>query len=204
MLKDYDIYLDDQKYNHSFDDLTPERMTKRKKWAYSYMDVLCNIKSTINFETATILDIGCKELFTTDYFEEKYNNSITGIDLYSKIFEYAKQNNKTIIDLDAHKLLDVFNAEIFDLIIGLHSFEHMYDIQLVIKNCYTALKRGGYLFCVVPLPSRNIRKGHWADIHDEEHFLERFRNEGFISEFIKVNHNTIRPEKDIMGLFKKE
>lgn len=199
--KEYKVWLKDQQEDGNTIGNKMGRIN-RKKWMYAYMNLLCDkCKDHIDFHNAKILDVGCKELYTFDYFQEKYNNTnVTGVDIVLDVFECEETKNKPIQKIDAHFLADHFSPGTFDIIIVSHSLEHMFDLSLVAQNLYTILKDDGILFSVVPIPSKNEKKGHWQELPNTRTFVEKMNIFKVQHEFDKHVRNTF----DKIIIFEKD
>jgi len=200
--EEYEFYIKDQREDNM---LEPQYHEESKGWAYKYCDFLTkNVDKDFNYVRANVLDVGCREFFTADYFQERYKNRITGIDICNAGLDFATSNMKQILDVDAHKLLETFKPNAFNLVMAFHSLEHMYDIELVIKNCAEVLKDRGLLYFAVPVPCKNERRGHWADIPDEEYMVKLCESVGLEKVFSKVFPPGIfRNEQEMVAAFRK-
>jgi len=202
MSEEYDFYLEDQRKDTI---LEPQYRDMSMKWAYKYCDFLTkNVDKNFNYARANVLDIGCREFYTADYFKEKFKNRITGIDICEAGLEYSMGQMKQILDVDAHELTTVFKPKNFNLIMAFHSLEHMYDMKRVIENCFKTLREGGLFYFAVPVPCRNERRGHWADIPSEEFMINLCENAGFEKVFSKVfPAGVFRDEQEMVAAFRR-
>lgn len=161
------------------------------------------------------LDVGCREFHNFDYFSQKKVN-ILGIDLCDMAFELNKIKGYAcpILRVDAHEMDRVFPEEFFNLILAYHCLEHMYDRAKVLRNCYTLLKPGGYLYLNVPIEkSSTLDPEHLSPITDSSVLSQEGVDVGF--KFIVGVHYTLDvrdPNREyilehpegFLGLFKKE
>ena len=193
---DYSVYLKDQRQ----DTVVGEYL---KGPVFKYCDLLSRkLLKGVDFSKLSIIDVGCREFYTYDYFLEKFKNKIKGIDIGLEGLQFAKRKN--VIDLDAHKMGDYFGSYKFDLILAFHVFEHMYDLKLVLKHCNFILKPEGFLYFAVPIPAKNTRRGHWIEIANEDEMVGLCANYGFQPVFHKVYPpGVFRDEKEMLGLFQK-
>lgn len=171
-----------------------------------YLDHLKNdVLPSFDFKGAEVLDVGARAFESWDWFRANYEKDITGIDIGREGLDFCKEKNKTgIIELDAHRMLEKFTENQFDLVLAFHSFEHMYDLPLVLKNCFHVLKPGGHLYFALPYRSFNWKKGHWYDVQDDKHMLQLCVNAGFTTVHSEViSDYKYRPEKETLGVVRK-
>jgi SAM-dependent methyltransferase len=155
----------------------------------------------------SILDIGPREFYTYWWFKYKYGKTIQGIELNKSNLLLAQKHETGLIDLDAHQMDKYFESGTFELVTAFHSLEHMLDMDLVLRNCYTVLKPDGILFLAVPTPCGNGRKGHWQEIPNPVDIEEPCHQAGFSTlEMIHVRSPlsgyAMRGE-EVLGLFRK-
>lgn len=202
MTEEYERYLKDQRDDTMFEE---RHLEMGKNWMYQYMDICVKHVDSIDFSKANILDVGCREFFSYDYFKEKYNNVIKGIDIGEIGLKYTEKEGKSVINADAHKLLDTFSPESFDVIMAVHSLEHMFDIKKVVENCHKALKKDGFLYLAVPIPCHNTGRGHWVDIDDKEFVLDLLKDVGYTCRYVQSfgRGQPVRKEDETIGLFQK-
>lgn len=149
---------------------------KSREWTIKqYRNLLLNwIESSGRNHDYTgwnILDVGCREFFMEPLFP---GANVFGID----INRYAKEYNPKVIVADAHHMEEEFDPEQFDLIMCIHSLEHVYDIPLVIRNAFTLMKPGGILFITSPMPA--VKGGcDFSDIPSTEYMIEVCEKAGF-------------------------
>ena len=115
-----------------------------------------NIKSHFNINKAennflknlNILDIGCGGGLISEPMS-RLGGMVTGIDASEKNIEIAKihskKNNLNINykNISPEKLLE---KERYDIILNLEIVEHVNDVNLYLKSCYSLLKKGGIMF----------------------------------------------------------
>ena len=189
---EYQTYLKDQvgdNLSESFDS--------------KYLAILEKLIPDFNFSSTKIIDVGTRKFDSWEYFIEKYSNEITGIDVGAEGIEHCRKHNKKgFIELDAHRLREKFDAATFDLVIAFHSFEHMYDLPLVLRQCHEILKPGGFIFFALPIPSYNWMKGHWYDVPSEEAMIDLCKAAGFkrIVYSERYTDLRIRPEPEMVAL----
>lgn len=199
----YFDYVKDQEEDEIFDE---EHRELGKAWSFKYCDFLTEeLLKDEDLEGFDILDVGCREFFTYDYFLEKYNLEIKGIDIGKKGLDYTSQNNKPAVYCDAHKLSNKYEEDTFDLVMSLHCLEHMFDLPKVLSEIYKCLKPDGYLYFAVPIPSHNTGRGHWYDIESTSSMEKMCLSVGF--EMLYSNlfpPGKFREEKEMIGLFRKK
>jgi len=197
---EYKEYLKDQHKDNMFEE---QYLSMGKSWTYRYCNFLKNLLKTFDYSTSRILDVGCREFFTYDYFLEKHDNKIDGIDVGEEGLNYTAKEKKPAIYCDAHKIPDTYKSDWCDLVVSFHAFEHMYDLPKVLKNCDWVLKEGGYLYFAVPVPVKNEKRGHWYDIPSVEAMTKICEEAGFEKVFTKqFPKGMFRNEQEMVGLFK--
>jgi len=194
---DYELYLQDQKSDTLA--LEPEVI---KKAVYKYLDFLTKKIKNINFKSAKILDVGCREFYTYDYFLKKYENLIQGIEIGPEALDFSKRKN--ITEVDIHEMTSVFKYNSFDVILSFHVLEHMYDLSVALKNCRAILKKNGILFFAIPMPSHDTRRSHWLSLANQKEMIKLLGESGFKSVFYKTYPaDVFRNEPEMIGIFKK-
>lgn len=176
-------------------------------WAGSYdskyIALLESLLPNYDFAKAKVLDVGTRAFDSWNIFLDKWNNRITGIDVGAEGIEYCKKHNKEgFIECDAHRLREKFDAASFDLVMAFHSFEHMYDLPMVLRQCHEVLKPGGHIFFALPIPSFNWMKGHWYDVPSEEAMQKLCQDAGFGKIIYSERYTDlrIRPEPEMVAL----
>lgn len=171
---------------------------------HKYLDYLFQKEKGLNFANAQILDVGCNKFLSFDYLKNKYPScNPVGICVSQDGLKEAQAQKRHAFYLDAHFLKERFENDSFDLIISFHSFEHMYDLPLVIQNCYDVLKKSGYLYYSFPIPSHNNYYKHWFDIPNQQEALRLLIKPGFNNLWSEVSKCKFRPEQEIVGLLQK-
>ena len=195
---DYRIYLNDQSKDALATD--PNLM---KKIIYKYLDFFTErFSNKINFFEAKILDIGCREFFTYDYFAKKYNNKITGVDIGEDALSFADKKN--IINADIQEIDKLLKNNHYDVIFAFHVLEHMYNLKKVLINCNKLLKPRGIIFFAIPIPSIDTRRGHWVNIPVEESIINLLNSLAFKKLYTKTfKNNEFRKEQEMLGIFQK-
>lgn len=193
--EEYRVYMNDQ----INDGLGPGADKK-------YLDFLINnLNPNINWDCAEILDVGARQFSSYDYFKDKFNLPIIGIDVCKEALDLAAKDNKPLLSLDAHVMNNHFFHNYFDLIIAFHSFEHMYDLPRVLKNSFEILKPNGYLYFALPMPCKNWKRGHWYSVPNNETMCSLLKTAGFFVEYEFLSRNQkFRPGQEMVGLCRKE
>lgn len=172
-----------------------------------YLDYLTDtLLPSFDYKSAKILDVGPSKFMSWDYFKEKFQNEITGIDIGKDGLEYCKERNKTgMIEMDAHRMDEYLQPDTYDLLISFHAFEHMFDLPRVLRNCLKVLKKGAPMYFSLPIPSYNWGRGHWYDVPSVDAMLKMCTDAGFTkvihSEF--VQDLRFRPEQEIVAIVQK-
>lgn len=196
--EEYGVYYKDQVQDNNA--LMPEVINK-------YLDLLTqNLLPKLDYKEIDILDVGARGFESWDYFLDRYDREILGIDIGQEGLDYCKKHDKTgMIEIDAHRMGEKFGSESFDLIIALHSFEHMYDLPLVLRNCTNILKPEGYVFFALPMPSFNWKRGHWYDVPTNEAMLQMCKDAGLTKILYEewVRDLRYRPEQEMVGLVQR-
>lgn len=169
-LNTYEEYLQDQMDDHLGADY--DKLVK-------YCDDFI-AKTGIDVKGKMILDLGCREFHTFQYFKEKFATEIIGIDVGIEGHDYARGLKRPSIFVDAHDM-SLFGDQSFDAILSIHVLEHMYDLDKTIAECARILKPGGFFYIAVPFPCQNLHKGHWQEITDTDWF-----DSGFAPYFDKI------------------
>lgn len=193
-MTDYDTYLQDQ----IDDTLGSEYLTIE-----NYCKDLIKITG-LTIKDQKILDLGCREFHSYQFFKEAFHLEITGIDVGKDGHEYAHKLGRPSIYCDAHDM-SMFEDESFDVVMATHVFEHMFDLTKVIGECKRILKPGGFLYVAVPFPCENLHKGHWQEIKDMETFKENFKEWEIINEQLSLpgDERNIKGQGEIFICAKK-
>ena len=95
-----------------------------------------------------ILDIGCgtgRESKILAHFGQ-----VTGIDGSKEVIKFCRDKNFHRLVLYEIKQQLPFASNTFDMVCAFDVLEHLKDDNLIIKEIYRILKRGGHLFLIVP------------------------------------------------------
>lgn len=134
--------------NSKFKDFYESWAANNKKICFSSEITDFRIKNIIKianeFNLKKILDVGCGY----GYFARMLHNNgfdVTGVDISSTNINYSKENNpgpKYMV----HDFESESAKEKYDLIYAFDVLEHVYDYDIFLKNCNSALNKGGFLF----------------------------------------------------------
>ena len=138
-----------------------------------------DILPNFDYYNTKIIDVGAGKFDSYSFFKEKYNNIIIGIDISTASLEKSKKEGTGLLNVDAHKICEIFKENTFDLLYSSHSLEHMFDLPLAIKNCYKVLKNGGYFYFSLPIPCYNWKHGHWYNVNDISTMVKYCTDAGF-------------------------
>jgi len=158
----------------------------------------------LSLRDAKIIDIGTRQFDTYDWFLERYDNKIDGIDVCKVALQKAKVDGKPLREMDAHAIHKYIEPETYDLIISFHAFEHMYDLPRVLRNCAMILKPRGYLYFALPMPSHNWGRGHYLDMPNNRTMWQTLAKAGFEQKYdLLSRHGKFRAGQEIIGLARK-
>jgi len=97
-------------------------------------------------EIETILEIGCGDGCNLWPYQ-LIGKSVVGCDLSLPFLEVSQTKGLNLILGDADSIKTQSN---FDLILLIHSFEHIMDMDATVQSTYKRLKDGGFVFVEVP------------------------------------------------------
>jgi SAM-dependent methyltransferase len=172
--KDYDLfYKEFSKYVYAEKGSEgSKREQKRLKKTASI------ISSVIKDKKAKILDIGCANGVLLAELKNKGFENLNGLDPSHSCVLNLKRNYHFKASVGGLFNLDsIFGSNEFDFVILSHVFEHIYDLQLAVKNISKILKDNGILYLEVPDASRYVDYPvvpyYYFDIEHINHFDER-------------------------------
>jgi 2-polyprenyl-3-methyl-5-hydroxy-6-metoxy-1,4-benzoquinol methylase len=149
-------------------------------------------------ENSKVLDAGCGRAIALFWLAQRHPGwHLTGVELDPELAKPAKQavarSQHTNIKVIEGSVMDIDQANTFDLAICIDVLEHIRDDVGLLRKMHTALKPGGYL--VVHVPRRKAEQwrmfqafnehtvggeyGHVRDEYVEEELRERFAASGF-------------------------
>jgi SAM-dependent methyltransferase len=137
---------------------------------------------------AKFLEIGCGTGYVLNGFRNTFSDlEITGSEIFLNGLKLAKKRmpEANFIQLDA---TNIPFREVYDAIGAFDVIEHIDDDQLVLQNCYKALKSKGYLFISVPqyrfmwsyLDEISYHKRRYS----KNELIQKVREAGFETKFI--------------------
>lgn len=193
--EEYKIYLKDQVDDNWSGDYDERYFALVKERYPEFFDVSKDTK---------VLDIGTRSFGGYQWWKDNHGVEAVAIDVGREGLDYCKEKGLPCIELDAHRLKEKFENNSLHRITAFHSFEHMYDLPHVIRNCTDCLKSGGYLLSAVPIPSFNWRRGHWYDIPSEQAYMKLMEDNGLeVKWHILLRNNEIRPQPEVIVVAKK-
>ena len=128
---------------HMFNPIRIDYITKKIKQHYNISSNGNNFLSGLE-----ILDIGCGGGLISEPMA-RLGASVTGIDASEKNIEIAKihsKKNKLNINYKNISPERLLEKEKYDIILNLEIVEHVNDVNLYLKSCYSLLKKGGIMF----------------------------------------------------------
>jgi SAM-dependent methyltransferase len=108
----------------------------------------------VNPQKSVVLDIACGFGSGTNHLVEHGAMKAVGVDLSEKAIDSCKKsysNNKQLQFIKGDALSIDLNTNHFDIIITIHTMEHVIDDQTFLKNIQKWLKKDGILVLEVPL-----------------------------------------------------
>ncbi len=117
----------------------------------TYEDIIRDSSVT---DSMKVLDAGCGLGAFASYLASTKNCDVTAITFSETEFSKAERvygekstkGNLHYHHADFHFLKDNFSSNIFDMVMFLESFEHVYDKEKVLRDVLDILKPGGFLF----------------------------------------------------------
>ena len=96
------------------------------------------------FTNSNILDVGCGTGVLFDYYKNNNANSITGIDISSRMIEIAKKKYSDV-DLICDDVISHHFNKMFDVIVIFDALPHIYSVEALLENCKRYLNCNGKL-----------------------------------------------------------
>ena len=93
-----------------------------------------------------ILEIGCGDGCNLLHFH-LIGKQVTGCDLATPFLEPGRKRGLNLIQGDITSISKNID---FDLIMLIHSFEHVVDLDLTVQSAFSRLREGGFIFVEVP------------------------------------------------------
>ena len=172
------------------------------------------LKEAINQAgTQRLLDLGCGTGFMIN-IAKKYVKEIIGVDVTQAMMDKVDKSGSAKITLINHDTGSVkLENESFNVVTGYSFLHHLYDIVPTIQTAYSALKKGGILYCDLD-PNYYFwekinsleRNGQYDPIVKREIEMVTYKDEDIQSQFgvNKDVFNSAEYGKNIAGGFKEE
>jgi 2-polyprenyl-3-methyl-5-hydroxy-6-metoxy-1,4-benzoquinol methylase len=113
-----------------------------------YKHIYDSIKDYINFDSQ-IMDLGCGLGEFTKYLADLGYRNVIGVDPSKNNIEQAKEKGINCIQSDSFSTDPCFTGK-FDMIIFIHVFEHILDMDIALENVKKMLKPEGVIYIEVP------------------------------------------------------
>ncbi len=171
--KDYNRYYSEfSKYENS---LAPGGLVNQCDLD-KYERMVHDLSKIIPDKNTSILDIGCAKGGLLATFKAHGYNDLTGLDPSLNCVAQVKAQG--IPALQGGLFLDNFPQgflkQAFDCVIVSHVLEHVYDLSTAVKNAFSLVKTGGFLYLEVPDSSRYtqyyVAPYHYFDFEHINHF----------------------------------
>lgn len=118
--------------------------------------------ATHNKESIKILDVGARDGWTVDLFNQIGYPNVIGVELIDELVTHAKSKGRNVISGDIHKL--PFNNNSFDIVFCRHTLEHTIDpYKAMAEIIRVSRTKGGIIFISLPL-ERKARGKHTTAI----------------------------------------
>jgi SAM-dependent methyltransferase len=101
-----------------------------------------------NYDYPEVLDVGCREGFSTQYLM-KAGYNVTGIDIESKWVDHNKKKGRDILWGDFLEF--DFDPAYVDAVFSRHCIEHTGSVEKFLRKCRDILIDNGVLFLIFPL-----------------------------------------------------
>lgn len=133
-----------------------------------------------------VLDIGCGVGAFTRKANKVKDCEVWGIDISDVVIEANKVRDTGITYHQGYiGQLDFLPKEYFDVVFTGEVLEHLDDPSILIKDAYTALKKGGKLVLTTPLEDA-IHSGEHVWFFTKEDIEKLFSDNGFSCEFVDL------------------
>ncbi len=133
-----------------------------------------------------ILDCACGDGTSIKALQQHGMQKVIGVEFNSDKAIVAEETGCQIFQADFHDL-NIFMADVFDVIFSSHSLEHAYNPLLVLKEFHRILSPYGKLIIIVPYPDYQTNGGHCGrfdlktDVPDNaQSCAQVFQNAGFV------------------------
>lgn len=161
--------------NSNYVDWRKKNLSRLKKDASAKVNFVLN---NIPDMSSTVLEIGCSSGEVLNEMALKEWN-VTGVDLSNRAIDVAKEAYPDIpVTLGTESILLKNDSKAsYDLIIGFHVIEHIYDIEQFLSNVSKLCNPGGHVCFYVPYwdsASRKVMNDEWPDFMPEHvHFFTK-------------------------------
>ncbi|OGG11299.1 hypothetical protein A2Z00_02345 [Candidatus Gottesmanbacteria bacterium RBG_13_45_10] len=120
---------------------------KREKGGY-YPEKITYILSSIG-TGKRVLDVGCNDGYIGGLILRNHND-VYGVDIVKDNIKVAKRRSIKIKFFDITKDKFPYESDYFDVILLGDIIEHVFDTDMLLRNCYYILKPGGFLLLTTP------------------------------------------------------
>ncbi len=119
------------------------------------------------FENKKVLDLSCGNAWALNYFFEKGISLGVASDISEKMLKKAKENlsriNKPWLTIKNSVNFLPFKSESFDIIFNMEAFYYYVKPEIVIREIYRVLKKGGIFLLLVDFFKENKASMKWLD-----------------------------------------
>jgi SAM-dependent methyltransferase len=171
--KDYNRYYSEfSKYENS---LAPGGLANKCDLD-KYERMVHDLSKIIPDKDASILDIGCAKGGLLATFKAHGYKNLTGLDPSLNCVAQVKAQDIPALQggLFLENFPQGFLKQTFDCVIVSHVLEHVYDLSTAVKNAFSLVKTGGFLYLEVPDSSRYtqyyVAPYHYFDFEHINHF----------------------------------
>jgi 2-polyprenyl-3-methyl-5-hydroxy-6-metoxy-1,4-benzoquinol methylase len=120
---------------------------KREEGGY-YPEKIKYILSSIG-TCKRVLDVGCNDGYISGLILQNYNE-VYGVDIVKNNIVVAKKRGVKAIFFDITKSKFPYQRNYFDVILLGDVIEHVFDTDMLLKNCYDILKPDGFVLLTTP------------------------------------------------------
>jgi 2-polyprenyl-3-methyl-5-hydroxy-6-metoxy-1,4-benzoquinol methylase len=120
---------------------------KREKGGY-YPEKIKYILSSIG-TGKRVLDVGCNDGYIGGLILQNHND-VYGVDIVKDNLKEATKKGIKAIFFDITKRNFPYESNLFDVVLLGDVIEHVFDTDMILKNCYNILKPSGFLLLTTP------------------------------------------------------